>query len=210
MTAPRRALIIVDVQTGVLRRHPCRSSTRHGRSRWPTSLARDRRPREPAQRARGRRTAPVPPAAPGSSPRALPSWQLHPEDRRRRDTPSRGRRVTQEATPAVFAGTDVADRGWPDQGVDSITIVGYMTNNCDIASAAAAEELGLYQVEILSDASGAIHLANDQGKVDAPPAPRDTDDTAALKLRCRSRPPTGSGPSIRGRHLRRTTSSVPR
>ena len=41
-----------------------------------------------------------------------------------------------------------------------------MTNNCDIATAAAAEDIGL-QAEILSDATGAIHLANAAGKVSA-------------------------------------------
>ncbi len=51
-------------------------------------------------------------------------------------------------------------------GVDTITIVGFMTNNCDIATAVGAEELGLV-AEILSDASGAIHLANEAGKVSA-------------------------------------------
>src|SRR5687767_4547197 len=39
-----------------------------------------------------------------------------------------------------------------------------MTNNCDIATAVAAEELGI-AAEILSDAWGAIHLANEIGKV---------------------------------------------
>ncbi|HEY9367732.1 MAG TPA: cysteine hydrolase, partial [Streptomyces sp.] len=37
---------------------------------------------------------------------------------------------------------------------------------CDIATAVSAEELGL-AAEILSDASGAIHLANEAGKVSA-------------------------------------------
>ena len=41
-----------------------------------------------------------------------------------------------------------------------------MTNNCDLATAAAAEPLGI-TVELLSDASGAVHLANDAGTVSA-------------------------------------------
>jgi nicotinamidase-related amidase len=70
-----------------------------------------------------------------------------------------------EGQGSVFAGTDVA--GWlAERGVDTITIVGYMTNNCDIATAISAEELGL-AAEVLSDASGAIHLANEAGKVSA-------------------------------------------
>lgn len=41
-----------------------------------------------------------------------------------------------------------------------------MTNNCDIATAVGAEDLGL-TAEILADASGAIRLANEAGKVSA-------------------------------------------
>ena len=41
-----------------------------------------------------------------------------------------------------------------------------MTNNCDIATAVGAEELGL-AAEVLSDATGAIHLANEAGKISA-------------------------------------------
>ncbi|MHA7304280.1 hypothetical protein ACX80E_03400 [Arthrobacter sp. TMN-49] len=47
-----------------------------------------------------------------------------------------------------------------------MSLVGYMTNNCDLATAAAAEPLG-FAVEVLSDASGAIHLANEAGQVGA-------------------------------------------
>jgi len=66
---------------------------------------------------------------------------------------------------SVVAGTDVAQ--WlAERDVDTITIVGYMTNNCDIATAVGAEELGL-AAEILSDATGAIHLANEAGRVSA-------------------------------------------
>lgn len=66
---------------------------------------------------------------------------------------------------SVFAGTDVAD--WlRERGVDTITVVGYMTNNCDLATAVEAEGLG-FAAEILSDATGAIHLANEAGQVSA-------------------------------------------
>ncbi len=65
----------------------------------------------------------------------------------------------------MFAGTDVAE--WlRAHGVDTITIVGYMTNNCDLATAVEAEGLG-FATEILSDATGAIHLANEAGSVSA-------------------------------------------
>src|SRR5699024_11326399 len=62
---------------------------------------------------------------------------------------------------SVFAGTGLAD--WlREQDVDTVTLVGYMTNNCVLASAADAEPLG-FAVEVLSDATGAIDLANDVG-----------------------------------------------
>jgi nicotinamidase-related amidase len=41
-----------------------------------------------------------------------------------------------------------------------------MTNNCILATAAAAAPLG-FTAEVLSDATGAIHLANDAGSVSA-------------------------------------------
>ena len=58
------------------------------------------------------------------------------------------------------------DQWLAEREVDTVTIVGYMTNNCDIATAVGAEELGL-AAEILSDATGAIHLANEAGQVSA-------------------------------------------
>lgn len=66
---------------------------------------------------------------------------------------------------SVFAGTGLAD--WLRAGgIDTVTLVGYMTNNCIIASAADAQTHGL-AAEVLSDATGAIHIANAAGVVDA-------------------------------------------
>ncbi|TQS39765.1 cysteine hydrolase family protein [Cryptosporangium phraense] len=90
-----------------------------------------------------------------------PGWALHPDVEKRAAT---AHRVT-KSNSSAFAGTDLAD--WlADNTVDTITIAGYMTNNCDLATAASAEELGL-ATEILSDATGAIHLSNSAGTVDA-------------------------------------------
>ncbi|WP_182262972.1 isochorismatase family protein [Rhodococcus sp. UFZ-B548] len=89
-------------------------------------------------------------------------WELHPEiSSRRKDS---WKHVI-KSYASVFAGTDF--EAWlRENQVDSITVVGYMTNNCDLASASAAEPLG-FGVELLSDASGAIHLANELGQVNA-------------------------------------------
>lgn len=66
---------------------------------------------------------------------------------------------------SIFAGTDL--EAWlREQDIVTITLVGYMTNNCVIASAAAAEPLG-FDVEVLSDATGAIDLTNDAGTAPA-------------------------------------------
>lgn len=89
-------------------------------------------------------------------------WELHPDiASRRKDS---WKHIV-KSYASVFAGTDF--ESWlREKSVDTITVIGYMTNNCDLATAAAAEPLGI-AVEILSDASGAIHLANEVGQVDA-------------------------------------------
>lgn len=66
---------------------------------------------------------------------------------------------------SVFTGTGLAE--WlREQGVSTITLVGYMTNNCILATASEAGQFGL-AVEVLSDATGAIHLSNEAGTVAA-------------------------------------------
>jgi len=74
-------------------------------------------------------------------------------------------RMVTKRFASVFDGTDLAQQlqNW---GVDTVTLVGYMTNNCVIASAAAAAPLGL-TAEVLSDATGAINIANDVGQASA-------------------------------------------
>lgn len=159
MTTPRRALIVVDVQQeyfdGILQIQsplPEQSLANVGaaldvaeRQDLPVVIVQHELPEG----------APV--FAVGSD-----SWALHPEIERR--VKPGWKRVTKDKS-SVFAGTDVA--AWlAEKGVDTIAIVGFMTNNCDIATAVGAEELGL-TAEILADATGAIHLANEAGKVSA-------------------------------------------
>ena len=50
--------------------------------------------------------------------------------------------------------------------VNTVTLVGFMVNNCVLASAAWGETIGL-ATEVLSDAVGAINLRNRAGKADA-------------------------------------------
>lgn len=159
MTEPRRALIVVDVQqeyfTGILQIQsppPDQSLTN-----IVTALEVAEREELPVVVVQHQLPEGSPVFAVGSE-----SWSLHPEIEQRLQPG--WKRVTKDKG-SVFAGTDVAS--WlVEQGIDTITLVGYMTNNCDLATAVGAEELGL-AAEILSDATGAIHLANEAGKVSA-------------------------------------------
>ena len=159
MTTKRRALVVVDVQNeyfdGLLQvQYPPRDRTLANITRamdlaveldLPVVVLQHELPEG----------APV--FAVGSS-----SWALHPEvERRLQPDFKRASKVYGSA----FTGDGVAE--WLEsKQVDTITIVGYMTNNCDIATAVDAEARGI-AAEVLSDASGAIHLANEAGSVSA-------------------------------------------
>ena len=159
MTAPRRTLVVVDVQqeyfTGILQiQAPSRDQTL---ANILAALDVAEQHDLPVVVVQHQESEGAPVFAVGSE-----SWSLHPEiEKRLKPT---WKRVTKDKS-SVFAGTDVA--AWlAERDVDTITIAGYMTNNCDLATAVGAEELGL-AAEILSDASGAIDLANEAGKVSA-------------------------------------------
>ena len=91
-----------------------------------------------------------------------PGWALHPSIEARSD--ASWNRIT-KSYASCFDRTDLAD--WlRHNGVDTLTLVGYMTNNCVLATAAAAAPLG-FDAEVLSDATGSIHFANEAGSVSA-------------------------------------------
>ena len=159
MSNPRRALIVVDVQQeyfdGPLQvQHPPREESLANITRAMDVATEHDLPVVVVQHE-------YPEGAPlfaaGSA-----GWALHPEIERRLQ-PSWNRLTKQNGS--VFAGTELAE--WlAGRGVDTVTVAGFMTNNCDIATAVEAEGLGL-AAEVLSDATGAIHLANEMGKVSA-------------------------------------------
>lgn len=159
MSSPRRALLIIDVQLeyfdGALQiQHPPREESLANITRAMAVAVKHDLPVLVVQHEQPE-GAPV--FAAGSE-----GWALHPEIEKRLQTS--WKRVTKDKG-SVFAGTDVAD--WlAGQEVDTVTVAGFMTNNCDIATAVEAEGLGL-AAEVLSDATGAIHLANEMGKVPA-------------------------------------------
>ena len=89
-------------------------------------------------------------------------FQLHPEIEQRRT--SSWKSITKQFG-TVFAGTDLL--AWTQENsIDTVSFVGYMTNNCILASVAEAETHGL-AAEVLSDATGAINIANAAGSVSA-------------------------------------------
>jgi nicotinamidase-related amidase len=159
MTSPRRALIVVDVQQeyfdGPLQiHHPPREESL---ANIVSAIDVAGRHNVPVVVVQHQESQDSPVFAAGSA-----GYQLHPTIAAAVD-PSWKHVV--KSYGSVFAGTDVAE--WlRDNQIDTITIVGYMANNCDLATAVEAEGLG-FAAEVLSDASGAINLANEAGQVSA-------------------------------------------
>ena len=159
MSAPRRALVLVDVQQeyfdGPLNiQYPPREE----------SLARILQTVDVAEQAE----MPVvvvqheyPAGAPVFA-AGTPGYELQPEVKAR--TGNAAKHVT-KSLASVFAGTDLTDWLRANE-IDTITLVGYMTNNCVLGTAVDAEALG-FSIEVLSDATGAIHMANEAGTVSA-------------------------------------------
>jgi len=141
MTSPRRALVVIDVQqqyfSGPLEvQHPP-----HAESLPRITAALDAANEAGVPVAAFQHTTAA--GAPVFDP-TTPQWQLHPEVEQRL-RPGSFRSEKQFGT--VFAGTGLVD--WlRERDVDTLTLVGYMTNNCVLASAAEAETHGL-SVEVL-------------------------------------------------------------
>lgn len=159
MSKPTRALIVVDVQqeyfTGPLEiQYPPRDE----------SLARIVRAIDVAEEA-GMPVVVVQHDLPEGAPvfaTGSAGWSLHADVESR--VKADWKRVTKQYA-SVFDGTGLAE--WlRAERIDRVTLVGYMTNNCILGTAVTAEPLGI-TVEVLSDATGAIHIANAAGSVSA-------------------------------------------
>lgn len=101
--------------------------------------------------------------APEQSPifaKGSPAWQLHDEIAGRPSS-----HHINKTYASVFTGTDL-EQWIADHGIDTLTIVGYMTHNCDAATIYEAAHKGL-SVEFLSDASGSPSYENAAGKASA-------------------------------------------
>ncbi|WP_114854590.1 isochorismatase family protein [Brachybacterium sp. YJGR34] len=159
MTAPHRALIVIDAQQeyfdGLLPiQHPDRERSI---TRIAAAIETAEAAGIPVVLVQHELPEGAPVFAAGSS-----SGANHPEVAAHEERAAL--RVTKQFS-SVFAGTEL--ESWlREHGIDTVTLVGYMNNNCVLASAAGAEPLG-FAVEVLSDATGAIDIVNDAGGASA-------------------------------------------
>lgn len=153
----RRALIVIDVQneyvTGNL---PIEFPDIH------LSLANIGKAMD-AAKAAGIPIIVVQQFAPAGSPvfaQGSAGWDLHEVVRTRtRD------HYFEKKLPSAFAGTNLAD--WlSERQIDTLTVVGYMTHNCDDSTIKHAFHAGL-AVEFLSDAAGSLPYLNKAGAASA-------------------------------------------
>lgn len=150
---PRRALVVIDVQNEYV--------TGDLPIEFPnvqSSLANIGRAMD-AARAASVPVVVVQNFAPAGSPlfaRGTPGAELHPVVAgRERD------HYVEKSLPSAFAGTDLAQ--WlAQQEIDTLTVVGYMTHNCDASTIVHALHAG-FAVEFLSDASGSVPYENSEG-----------------------------------------------
>ena len=156
-TAPRRALLVIDVQneyfTGDMPiEYP---SVDLSLPNIVTAMA--------AARAAGVPVIVVQHDAPEASPifaKGSDGWQLHPQVA----SFAADHRIN-KSMGSAFAGTDL--RAWLERhGIDTLTVTGYMTHNCDAATIYQAAHDGL-QVEFLHDATGTLPYANAGGTASA-------------------------------------------
>jgi nicotinamidase-related amidase len=150
---PRRALIVIDVQneyvTGGLRiQYPPVSSSLHNIGRAMDGACAAGIPVIVIQQTS---PADAPLFALGTS-----GWELHETVAKRPHD-----HYQRKPLPSAFAGTDLAD--WlAEHRIDTLSVIGYMTHNCDDTTIKHAFDRGL-QVEFLHDASGSVPYANRAG-----------------------------------------------
>ncbi|BBP84377.1 MULTISPECIES: cysteine hydrolase family protein [unclassified Pseudomonas] len=157
MAQPKRALIVIDVQNeyvsgDLLIEYPPvdQSLANIGRAMdaataagIPVVLVQHLAPEDSPIFARGSRGAELHPVV---ADRAHDHW-------------------VQKALPSALTGTDLGP--WlRERGIDTLTIVGYMTQHCDESTARQARHEG-WNVELLHDATGSVPFANDLGSASA-------------------------------------------
>ena len=156
--APRRALVVIDVQMeyfaggGLLIEHPPVAQSLPNIARAMDAARAAGIPVVVVQHSES-------PAAPVFA-KGSATWELH------EAVASRPRdHYIEKAWPSVYTGTDFA--AWLEQrGIDTLTVIGYMTHNCDASTIFEATHRGLH-VEFLTDATGALPYANEAGSASA-------------------------------------------
>jgi nicotinamidase-related amidase len=154
---PRRALIVVDVQNDYdggnlpIQHPPFHSSVEN------VARAMD------AATAASIKVVVVKQLAPETSPifaKGTHGAELNPEIAKRpRD------HYVEKKLPSAFTGTDLED--WlKANGIDTVTVVGYMTHNCVLSTIVHALHMG-FAVEFLSDAAGSVPYSNSAGYASA-------------------------------------------
>jgi nicotinamidase-related amidase len=156
-TTPRRALIVIDVQNDydggnlAIKHPPFRDSVVN------VAQAMD------AATAAGVKVVVIKQMAPETSPvfaKGSHGGELHPEiARRQRD------HYVEKTLPSAFTGTDL-EIWLRANAIDTITVIGYMTHNCDLSTIIHAVHMG-FMVEFLSDATGSLPYANSAGYASA-------------------------------------------
>lgn len=155
--APTRALIVIDVQNeyftgGLISGYPNPAMVLDN-----IGLAMD------AARAAGVPVLVVQHTAPDGAPifqKGQPEWDLHDVVKNRPYD-----QLMEKTRDSVFAETDFA--AWlEERQIDTLSILGYMTQNCNAATIYQAARLG-YTVEMLGDASGAVAYQNAAGSASA-------------------------------------------
>jgi nicotinamidase-related amidase len=153
----RRALVVIDVQNEYISGHLLVEYPDPSQSLANIGIAMD------AARTSGIPVVVVQNTAPAGAPlfdKGTHGWGLH------EVVASRPRdHYVEKSLPSAFAGTDLG--AWiAERGIDTLTVVGYMTHNCVAATVVQALHAGL-AVEVLSDATGSVPYANRAGTASA-------------------------------------------
>ncbi|MGL5523333.1 MAG: cysteine hydrolase family protein [Aeromonas veronii] len=153
MASPRRALIVVEVQNEYFTGNLCIEYPDPNVSLRNIARAMD------AATAAGIPVVVVEHFAPAGAPifaRGTPSAELHPEIAAH----PHDLRV-EKSKASALADTPLA--AWlRERNIDTLTIVGYMTHNCDASTVLQAHHEG-WKVEFLHDASGSLPYSNSVG-----------------------------------------------
>lgn len=156
-TTKKRALIVIDVQNEYFTGDLPIEYPNPKESVVNVGIAMD------TARAAGIPTIVVQQTSPTSSPLFAvdsDSWQLHPVVASRPHD-----HYVRKTLPSVFPETDLAQ--WLQaNGIDTLTVVGYMTHNCDSSTINHAMHNGM-AVEFLHDASGTVSYLNQAGYASA-------------------------------------------